>query len=110
MTKPDTSLANKTGHFNLLTTHTNGALPKIGCALVLVFLYSSVPSGPRWRIDNNQNSPHRHGLHSPAKAVNCWKKLFNQPAKLAERVIAPSEAAEPGETDTKMFRAHEVGD
>jgi len=38
------------------------------------------------------------------------KESFNQPAKLAERVIAPGEAAEPGETQTEMFGAHEVGD
>jgi len=31
------------------------------------------------------------------------KKSFNQPAKQAERVIAPGEAAEPGETQTKIF-------
>ena len=42
--------------------------------------------------------------------MNYKKKLFNQPAKLAERVIAPGEAAEPGETETKMVGAHEVGD
>jgi len=41
---------------------------------------------------------------------HCRKKSFNQPAKLAERVIAPGEAAEPGETQTKIFGAHEVGD
>jgi hypothetical protein len=37
------------------------------------------------------------------------KKLFNQPAKLAERVLGDGEA-EPGETNPTRVRAHEVGD
>ena len=40
-----------------------------------------------------------------------WNKPFNQPAKLAERVLAPGDGeAEPGEPNHHTSRAHEVGD
>ena len=38
------------------------------------------------------------------------KELFNQPAKLADRVIAPGEASEPGVTMATSYRACEAGD
>jgi len=39
------------------------------------------------------------------------KKPFNQPAKLAERVVAPGDGeAEPGEPNPTHISAHEVGD
>ena len=45
-----------------------------------------------------------------AEPSELLKKSLNQPAKLTERVIAPGEAAEPRETQTKMVGAHEAGD
>jgi len=40
-----------------------------------------------------------------------WKKPFNQPAKLAERVLAPGDGeAEPGEPKPQTSEPTEVGD
>jgi len=40
-----------------------------------------------------------------------WKKAFNQPAKLAARVVAPGDGeAEPGEPNPTHVPAHVVGD
>jgi hypothetical protein len=40
-----------------------------------------------------------------------WKKSFNQPAKLAERVLAPGDGgAEPGVTATNFREPAKLGD
>ena len=40
-----------------------------------------------------------------------WKKPFNQPARQAERVLAPGDGeAKPGAGNLKHVQAHEVGD